>query len=158
MKILIASIIIILFFAHCSDKHNSSLETNIHNSIEIATTIDDTLVFRMDTIADFEWDHFFLVHPYFNLDQLEEEMNVDLSGLKLSFIKHTDHYSLLVFMKDKQVVSYIRQPLTAGNFSLSTFKTGKLFSKDQLLQLAKDSTLLTDGSQYYNIDIYTLKH
>ena len=71
MKNLATVIVIVSSFISCIDQHNSSLETNIHDKIENATTYDDTLLFRLDTIADLEWDHFFLVHPYSNIDQLE---------------------------------------------------------------------------------------
>ncbi len=141
------------FLSSCVNKHDRQLEYKVHHSLRKATQNNKSVTFRLDTLTDFDWDHFFVIHPYTDLDQLEKQINIHLSGLDTD-IEYLDHYSLLIFVKDEEIVRYIEQGPPEGTLSPTVFETGILFDKDELLQLNEGAMPLTDGSKSYYIELY----
>lgn len=146
----IRTIAIVWFVSSCTDKYDKYAEEAIHSSLSEAVTYRDSVAFRLDTIASFEWDQFSVIHPYTNLEALEEEMAVDLSEVD-DDIEYLDHYSLLVFLKDNEVVLYTKQGALTGILSPTDFTSGVLYEKDFPLKITKGDGLLTSGREYYYI-------
>ncbi len=58
-------------------------------------------------ITDFEWDNLIILGPYCIIDQVETNLNLNLTNIRQNGIRHSDSYDLIVFLKNKKSVKIV---------------------------------------------------
>jgi hypothetical protein len=86
------------------------------SSDEIADAVKQGKPFRLADVTDFEWDRFYVFGPYLSNDRVDRELGFDWGKGENSDYKVREGGSLLVFVRDGEVVHAFDQPDTDGNF------------------------------------------
>jgi hypothetical protein len=73
--------------------------------------------FRLADVTDFEWDRFYAVPPYSTPREIEEQLGFDWGDAVHSDIDTSDAITLLLFVRDGEVVKAFEQENGAGYFS-----------------------------------------
>ncbi|MUP47250.1 hypothetical protein E0K83_16030 [Gramella sp. BOM4] len=82
-------------------KPDENLQENVENELQEKSSV------NFDNITDFEWDNLLILGPYSQVEIVEDSLNLNLSNIRQNEIKHTDFYSLIVFLKDRKSVNII---------------------------------------------------
>jgi hypothetical protein len=62
------------------------------------------------------WDRVYIFFPYSSDVRIQRALGFRWSGFWLSGIRFSDGFNLLVFVKDQQVVNWLRLPRNCGDF------------------------------------------
>ncbi|MGI8893482.1 MAG: hypothetical protein ACR2GN_08475, partial [Bacteroidia bacterium] len=87
-----------MYACNHESKQNSELRTKLLDQIKYTIQKDTTLIFRLDTLTNFEWDYFMVLSPYTDVDNLSDQINIDLREIRKTGIKHADNKTILVFI------------------------------------------------------------
>lgn len=122
MKKLFATIIlvtIVLAIGIFYKNHQTDIkeETKLKKDIESIIISKDTIDFKND-IQEINWDQLYLIPPYANLKEEIRKMNLKTNVKIESNINYDDTINLMVFIKDKEIVSYVNFPRKKGDFNL----------------------------------------
>ena len=80
-----------------------------------------------------------IVGPYTVVEDIEKEFDLDLSNIRENGISYSDHYDLIIFLRDRKsveiveinkVVSVQRQILSKADCVFITNEAGKMILKD----------------------------
>lgn len=127
MKVkVVVRILLIIFFIYIghgifvekprSIPENTNLNSQIQRKIMSVKDSAEKII-DFDNILKVEWDEMYIIIPYTNLDDFENSTNVKgLIGIKTK-IESDDSTNLIIFTKEKQIVSYINYPRKDGDFS-----------------------------------------
>lgn len=69
----------------------------------------------LSNYKDFQWDSVILLPPYTNIERVEKENDLDLSGVSKD-IEILDTFKILVFLKDRKMVKYVEINRVLGDF------------------------------------------
>ena len=87
------------------------------SSDEIADAVKQGKPFRLADVTDFEWDRFYVFGPYMSNDSVDRRLGFDWGKAENSDYHMTEGGSLLVFVRDGEVVHAFDQPSTEGAFT-----------------------------------------
>jgi hypothetical protein len=87
------------------------------SSDEIAEAVERGGTFRLADVTDFEWDRFYTFGPYLSNDRVDRTLGFDWGKAENSDYAHQDGGSLLVFVREGEVVHAFDQPDTDGDFT-----------------------------------------
>jgi hypothetical protein len=87
------------------------------SSDDIAEAVKAGKPFRLADVTDFEWDRFYVVGPYSSNERVDRRLGFDWGKAENSDYGKTDGGSLLVFVRDGEVVHAFDQPSTDGDFT-----------------------------------------
>ncbi|WP_088011271.1 hypothetical protein [Gottfriedia acidiceleris] len=122
MKKLFVSIILVaivlaigIFYKH----HLTDIKEDTKLKKKIASIIisKDTIDFKND-IQGLNWDQLYLITPYADLKEEIRRMHLKTNVKIESNINYDDTINLMVFIKDKEIVSYVNFPRKKGDFNL----------------------------------------
>ena len=98
-------LILILFgLISCQDSQleaDQALQEKVENEIRNKSKVN----FAEHT--DFEWDQMIAIGPYSQVDQIADSLDLDLGNIKNNGIRHSDYYTLVVFLNNKKSVRII---------------------------------------------------
>lgn len=105
------SFLVFLLFVgiSCSNVSDKKLENRINLEIKKTNSLD------LSNYKDFQWDSVILLPPYTNIERVEKENDLDLSGVSKD-IEFSDSINLLVFLKDRKMVKYVEINRVLGDF------------------------------------------
>jgi hypothetical protein len=86
------------------------------SSDEIADAVKQGEPFRLADVTGFEWDRFCVFGPYLSNDSVDRRLGFDWGKAENSDYRLQDGGSLLVFVRDGEVVHAFDQPNTDGYF------------------------------------------
>jgi hypothetical protein len=86
------------------------------SSEEIADAVKQGKPFTLADVTDFEWDRFYVFGPYMSNARVDRELGFDWGKGENSDYKAQEGGSLLVFVRDGEVVHAFDQPDTDGYF------------------------------------------
>lgn len=98
-----------LFLIGCNTNQKS-----IEN--RILAEISNTKELNFSHYNDFEWDSLIILRPYSNIQLIEKEYNIDLSGVSES-IEILDTINLIVFLNNNKATKYAELTRDQGDFS-----------------------------------------
>lgn len=91
-------------------KENETLKEKIYETILNNNEID------FDKIAtDFGWDEIYILIPYTNPKDFLKSENIKWNKIN-NLIESNDGINLILFLKEKEVVSYLNRPRNYGDF------------------------------------------
>jgi hypothetical protein len=85
-------------------------------SDEITDAVKAGKPFRLADVTDFEWDRFYVVHPYMHNESVDRRLGFDWGKAEHSDYRAADGGTLLVFVRDGEVVHAFDQPDSDGYF------------------------------------------
>lgn len=105
------SFLVFLLFVgiSCSNVSDKKLENRINLEIKKTNSLD------LSNYKDFQWDSVILLPPYTNIERVEKENDLDLSGVNED-IEILDTFKILVFLKDRKIVKYVEINSVLGDF------------------------------------------
>lgn len=105
------SFLVFLLFVgiSCSNVSDKKLENRINLEIKKTNSLD------LSNYKDFQWDSVILLPPYTNIERVEKENDLDLSGVSKD-IEILDTFKILVFLKDRKMVKYVEITRGLGDF------------------------------------------
>lgn len=77
---------------------------------------------HLSKLTEFDWDSIITLGPYSNIKAIEKELNIDLSNIRFNGIRHTDFYSLLVFLNKNKCVKIVELKTTRLNYQSRILK------------------------------------
>jgi hypothetical protein len=77
-------------------------------------------VLNISKITSFEWDSLYIFKPYTPLDTIKKQIGFEWEGLESALVNQSDNFNLLLFIKAKQVVSFVQLPRNYGDFARIT--------------------------------------
>ena len=72
---------------------------------------------QMSRVADFDWDRFHVFPPYTPSQDVDQQLGFHWSAAESTGIHELDSITLLVFVRDSNVVAYVTLPRRDGDFS-----------------------------------------
>ena len=99
-------IILILFVistSSCSYFNQLDSDKNLAFKIEKQFKIEQKAV-DLTKLTDFDWDNYFVVGCYGNIEQIALKNNLDLSNISENNIESSDWFILLVFIKNRKSI------------------------------------------------------
>jgi hypothetical protein len=87
------------------------------SSDEIADAVKQGEPFRLADVTGFEWDRFCVFGPYLSNDSVDRRLGFDWGKAENSDYKLQEGGSLLVFVRDGEVVHAFDQPTGHGDFT-----------------------------------------
>lgn len=109
MKKIIKFVFLLLIAISCHKIQDKKLQQSIRFEIEQNKSLD------FSNYTDFQWDSVILLSPYTNIQSIEKEKDLDLSGISKD-IEVLDSINLLVFLKDRKMVKYVEINRVLGDF------------------------------------------
>lgn len=120
MKVIILFLIVILL-AGCNNNLAISDEF-VENRIDSFIMNEERTVIDINSLTDFSWDKAYIFIPYTSSEEITEKINFKWKYSKS--IEYRDDINLIVFVKGKNVVSYIELLRKYGDFSSDTIENG----------------------------------
>jgi hypothetical protein len=122
MRRLSAAVALALFAAGCGPFFDGvgSASDDIADAVHAAA--EDGSTFRLADVTDFEWDRFYVVGPYFSQENADKQLGFHWSHASNSDYKMSDGGSLLVFVRDGEVVRAYDQSNGDGIFTCVGFR------------------------------------
>ena len=141
--------------------HQSFTETGVNVSSDVAleskfeqltrrAILDSIVSFRLDSLTNFSWDTLVIIRPYFPIDTLKSMVQVNFKSIiydNTALIN--DGVNILMFIKNKKMVNFVRLPRYKGDF----------YSKEGHAILAKDQCIfefIRTGNKYENGQIVVI--
>lgn len=109
MNRLIFLIFLLFVGISCSNVSDKKLEREINSEIKKTNSL------NFSNYKDFQWDSVILLPPYTNIERVEKENDLDLSGVSKD-IEILDTFKILVFLKDRKIVKYVEINSVLGGF------------------------------------------
>lgn len=109
MNRLIFLIFLLFVGISCSNVSDKKLEREINSEIKKTNSL------NFSNYKDFQWDSVILLPPYTNIERVEKENDLDLSGVSKD-IEILDTFKILVFLKDRKIVKYVEINSVLGDF------------------------------------------
>ncbi len=129
--ILLIAILLLVLIESCTPNKKYELVEDIEFKDRLSYVVkrassvlkeSECIVFRMDTLTNFDWDKMYAIGGNFFKEQIEEQIGIPWEyGGGLGIFTEDD--MLLVFVKDKTVVStvkYLREDPQYDNFMIGT--------------------------------------
>jgi len=90
-------------------------------------------------VTDFEWDSLIILGPYSQVENIEEELNLNLTNIRQNGIEYSDYYDLVVFLKDKKSVKIIelKRAMSPGRIVIDKDKSTFIKGNDGIIRLAE---------------------
>ncbi len=89
---------------------------------QLKVKIDELIVFSNEIwfkhITDFEWDEMYIIGPYANPQKNIKSQKINWKEIKTS-IETNDSITLIVFLYEGEIVSYLEYPRSKGNFNIT---------------------------------------
>lgn len=85
---------------------------------------------KLSKITDFEWDSLLILGPYTVIEEIEEELDLNLSNIRQNRINYSDSYNLIVFLKNKKSIKIIEFPRSITPVKKILDREGCKFLKD----------------------------
>lgn len=115
-KILISIFFFILFLCICLYAYS---KINLNESKELIDVIHQNIKenkeINFDKMIDFAWDEMFIIGPYEDPQDAFQKENLKWRKINTSIYTNESIY-LIIFLKDKEVVSYVNYPRGKGSF------------------------------------------
>jgi hypothetical protein len=137
------TILTLLVISSCGQKELLNTDKKIENKIKTAVTSGQKTL-DLKTITDFTWDSLLIITPYANYDEIEKDLNIDLSKIKHSNIESRDDINQLIFYYNGEPFKMIEYPRYPGDFADNKVefiqKDGSVFD----IQVTKQKTVSGD--------------
>jgi hypothetical protein len=132
-KLRLAFIVLVVAISGCNNK-----QSNQEISILLNTTVrDGKTTFKIEGLS-INWDTLLIVPPYTNLKKLNARINIDVSKLSKTGIQQRDDICVLVFLKDKNIVSCIE--FSRETYDFSSLTANKYYTKYSIFELSRDTS------------------
>jgi hypothetical protein len=113
------------------------------SSDEIADAVEAGKPFRLADVTGFDWDRFYAFGSYTTPDQIDKALGFHWEDAKHSDFVESDGGSLLVFVRDGEVVEAFDQDWGAGHFSCVDRR--EFTPEDASFRVRGENVLAADG-------------
>jgi len=114
----ISIICIILFSCDILNPYYGSVfEKNLKSFVSKDISRNGKKIIKIAELTDFDWDIFFIIPPYSNLENEEKITRIDLKVLYKTNIRLREDINVLVFVKNNKVIKYIEFPRYLADFA-----------------------------------------
>lgn len=123
--------ILILFLFGLISCQDSQLEADQALQEKVENEIRNGSKINFAELTDFEWDQMITLGPYSQVDKIADSLHLDLRNIRNNGIRHSDYYTLVVFLNNKKSVRIIEPPKRFDRTGVvipkreSTFKVNK---------------------------------
>ena len=105
---------------------------------------------RLASVTGFEWDRVHVFPPYTTHDTVREQLGFDWGGADDSDIDMLDWITLLVFVRDGEVVAAYDHDVTGGNFSEIRHDEDGLTPREAVLSVNR---YRAGGETFYDVSL-----
>jgi hypothetical protein len=110
------TILTLLVISSCGQKELLNTDKKIENRIKSSVT-SGLKTLDLKTITDFTWDSLLIITPYANYDNIEKDLNIDLSKIKHTSIESRDDVNQLIFYYNGEPFKMIEYPRQHGDIA-----------------------------------------
>jgi len=89
----------------------------------------EKIIFKINDFTEYDWDFFFCILPYSNLEKIKKKTGIDVGVLKRTGIRRDEGINLLVLIKNRKLLKYVVYPRDEIDF-LEIGKDIKFFDKN----------------------------
>lgn len=115
---------------------NNNLKNEIVTLAETKLGNKNEVIIKFEKSTDFDWDKLYIITPYTNIEEYAQQKNIEGVRLINTDINTNDSDHLLVFISDKEIVSYLHYPREKGDFDTPRKKG---YTPDQAVFEVKES-------------------
>jgi hypothetical protein len=108
-------IVILIITTSCSWFNQIKSDEKTVESLEKLFKKDSENIDLTD-FGDFEWDNIIIFGPYYQIEEVEEELDLDLSNIRENKIRHDDRINLIVFMNNGKSIKIAEISREFGGF------------------------------------------
>ena len=125
------AILLVFFLYSCSSDCSPDKQTEgkLKAFLDSAMRGSQNEVIDMKRFTAFEWDSMFVASPYIPLDMYEQR-GIDIKCLESTDILRRDDISVLVFLKDNKIRSYVEYPIWHHD-KITDLKPLRIYSKEE---------------------------
>lgn len=129
----------ILFISIISCGYIFQLENDKILTEKIETELNSNNKVDFAKVTDFEWDGLIILGPYSQVEKIEEELNLNLTNIKQNGITYSDHYDLVVFLKDKKSVKIVelKRAMHPAGTIIDKDKSTFIKGNDEIIKLVE---------------------
>lgn len=115
--------LIVLFMLICSTlpaSNSTSEHKELYDQIRdgILKAKSEKQVFHFASVANFDWDELYILRSYTRQKSFSKETGIDTKPIKYCGIELFDHYNVIAFVKNKQIITYIEYSIANGDFTV----------------------------------------
>jgi len=117
MKLIVLFMLICSTLTGCnSTSENKELNDQIKDGVIKAKS--EKQAFHFASVANFDWDELYILRPYTRLESFSEQTGIDTKPIQYCGIELFDHYNVIAFVKNKQIITYIEYSIANGDFTV----------------------------------------
>jgi len=118
-------IVILIITTSCSWFNQLKSDEKVAESIEELFKIDSENIDLTD-FGVFEWHNLIILGPYYQIEEVEEKLDLDLSNIRENRISHDDRINLIIFMNKGKSIKIAEISREFGGFK----PEGELIKKE----------------------------
>ena len=118
-------IVILIITTSCSWFNQIKSDEKTVESLKKLFKIDSENIDLTD-FGDFEWDNLIILGPYYRIEQVEKELDLDLSNIRENGIRHDDRINLIVFINKSKSIKIAEISREFGDYK----PEGELIKKE----------------------------
>lgn len=111
-KIFLLCLICLVGFISCGKVDNP-----VSSAIAREVSKGEGTIIKVASLTNFDWDKFYLFHPYYNKDSIHEVVGQQFLADDEIELGVPEGEVLFVFMKDDHVINYFYHPRRKGDFA-----------------------------------------
>lgn len=104
---------------------------------------------NMKNVSSVDWDEMYVFKPYTPIDTIYASLGYNWEGATSTLINQSDHFNLVVFVKDQKVTSFSKVPRDFGDF-LKVDEKGPFSKNDAEFKVKKEAFGGQDWIFLYN--------
>ena len=126
-------------------KSDILLESKFEQLTNVVRAKNTTLNFHLDSLTNFSWDTVIILTPYYQIKQLENKLNIDLTEIKKTQIVVDEVSNVLAFIKNGQLINYVDLPRNKGDFVNVTGSVNVISKKNCRFSLVQSNIKFESG-------------